>query len=224
MIRKSITLPCLLGMAVVAATDAAPRVASSDDNDPGEVSLFNGKNLDGWVIENNAQFSVRDGLLVVNKGAGWLRSEQEYGDFVFKIDFRFLDKEANSGIFVRTGRTSNDDEYGWPDNGYQVQCMDILTGENPCGKMIPYGAPPFESETDRETLAKVFRPTGQWNSYEIRCVGEDLAVKLNGQVVTTARHIKNHRGHVGIQAEFGRLEFRNLRITMIDGPSTKDGN
>ena len=80
-----------------------------DADNAGYISLFNGSDLDGWVIENNAAFSARDGLLVLNKGAGWLRSEEEFGDFVFELDVRFLEKEANSGIFIRTGPTSKND-------------------------------------------------------------------------------------------------------------------
>ena len=215
MIRKPIVFRCAVGILVIAAICSDRAIANDDGSDPGYVSLFNGQNLDGWVIENDARFSVRDGLLAVNKGTGWLRSEKEYGDFVFKLDFRFLEEKANSGIFVRTGPTSKDDENGWPDNGYQVQCMDIISGERPCATMIPYGAPPFESKSDLETLAKVYRPTGEWNSYEIKCVGEELSVRLNGGLITTASKIKNLRGHLGIQAEHGRLEFRNLRIKVI---------
>lgn len=179
-------------------------------------SLFNGKKLDGWVIENDGRFSVRDGRLFVDKGTGWLRSAREYGDFVLEMDFRFLEKEANSGIFVRTGPTSKNDDKGWPDNGYQIQCMDTLTGDYPLGTMIPYGAPPFVHESDLDALADAYRPTKQWNHYEITCVGERLTVKLNGRTITTAHDIKNLRGHVGIQAELGLLEFRNIRISVLD--------
>jgi hypothetical protein len=178
--------------------------------------LFNGKKLDGWVIENDGRFSVRDGRLFVDKGTGWLRSAREYGDFVLEMDFRFLEKEANSGIFVRTGPTSKNDDKGWPDNGYQIQCMDTLTGDYPLGTMIPYGAPPFVHESDLDALADAYRPTKQWNHYEITCVGERLTVKLNGRTITTAHDIKNLRGHVGIQAELGLLEFRNIRISVLD--------
>ncbi|MHC4119086.1 MAG: 3-keto-disaccharide hydrolase [Planctomycetota bacterium] len=180
------------------------------------VSLFNGSDLDGWVVENNAAFSARDGLLVLNKGVGWLRSEEEFGDFVLEMDFRFLEKGANSGIFVRTGPTSNKDENGWPDNGYQVQCKDTVTEERALGTMIPYGAPPFTHKSDRDAIARAYRPTTRWNHYEITCKGEDLAVKLNGVLVTTASEIKNLRGHVGIQAEHGHLEFRNIRIRRLN--------
>ncbi|MCZ6793023.1 MAG: DUF1080 domain-containing protein [Planctomycetota bacterium] len=179
-------------------------------------ALFNGKDLDGWVIENGGRFSARDGLLVVDRGTGWLRSAREYGDFVLELEFRFLEKGANSGIFVRTGPTSNDDENGWPDNGYQIQCLDTTSGEHPLATMIPYGAPPFTHESDLAKLKEVYRPTGEWSSYEITCRGEELTVKLNGGLITTARDIKKLRGHVGIQAEKGLLEFRNIRLTELE--------
>ena len=35
--------------------------------------LFYGTVLDGWVIESGGDFSVKDGVLLVNKGTGWLR-------------------------------------------------------------------------------------------------------------------------------------------------------
>ena len=81
------------------------------------VQLFNGENLDGWEIVNDGQFLVEDGVLKLNRGTGWLRSSDTFGDFVMTMEFRFLEEEANSGIFVRTGPTSHDDEKGYPDNG-----------------------------------------------------------------------------------------------------------
>ena len=195
-----------------------PRVRRPSDESGGQAheprfrSLFDGGSLSGWHKENGAKFSVRNGLMFVNQGTGWLRSEREYGDFIFKLDFRFLEVRANSGIFVRTARTSKSDENGWPDNGYQVQCMDTLSGAYPVGSMIPYGAPPFESESNNDALRSVYRPTGEWNSYEITCRGEELTVRVNGTLVTRATSIKRARGHLGIQGEHGRVEFRDLRI------------
>ena len=93
-----------------------------------EIQLFNGTNLDGWEIINNGQFSVEEGVLKIDRGTGWLRSNDTFADFVLTMEFRFLEDGANSGIFIRTGPTSADDENGWPNNGYQVQCMDTLTG------------------------------------------------------------------------------------------------
>ncbi|MCF7973139.1 MAG: DUF1080 domain-containing protein [Phycisphaerae bacterium] len=188
---------------------------NNDSDATGYVSLFNGHDLQGWVIENNALFSVEDGLLVVNRGVGWLRSEETFGDMILEMDVRFMEEGANSGIFVRTGPTSHQNDTGWPDNGYQVQCMDRITEMPALATMIPYGAPPFTHESDLDALARAYRPTGQWNHFQITCRGEDLFVKLNGTLITTAHEIKNHRGHVGIQAENGLVQFRNIRLLRL---------
>ncbi len=187
-------------------------------NDPPKsMSLFNGLNLDNWVIENDGQFSVEDGVIKVDRGTGWLRSADVFSDFTLLMEFRFQEAEANSGIFVRTGPTSNDDENGWPNNGYQVQCMDIITGKAPLATLIPYGAPPFKPKSDLDALAKAYKPLGEWQTYEITCAGETLEVKLNDIRITTATSIKNLTGHIGIQGEHGLVEFR--KIELIQGVS-----
>jgi len=187
-------------------------------NDPPKsMSLFNGLDLDNWVIENDGQFSVEDGVIKVDRGTGWLRSADVFSDFTLLMEFRFQEAEANSGIFVRTGPTSNNDENGWPNNGYQVQCMDIITGKAPLATLIPYGAPPFKPKSDLDALAKAYKPLGEWQTYEITCAGETLEVKLNDIRITTATSIKNLTGHIGIQGEHGLVEFR--KIELIQGVS-----
>jgi hypothetical protein len=176
-----------------------------------EIQLFNGTNLDGWEIINNGQFSVEEGVLKIDRGTGWLRSNDTFADFVLTMEFRFLEDGANSGIFIRTGPTSADDENGWPNNGYQVQCMDTLK-DTPLAHLIPYGAPPFDHQSDIEALKRAYKPAGEWHTYEIKADGERLWVSLNGELITTATSIKNLRGHIGIQGELGLLEFRKISI------------
>ena len=178
-------------------------------------SLFDGESLDGWEIQNGGKFSVADGVITIDRGTGWLRSAKSYGDFKLTMEFRFLEANANSGIFVRTGPTSKDDDNGWPDNGYQIQCLDTLEGDNPLATMIPYGAPPFEHQSDLEALKRAYRPTGEWQRYDITCVGETMEIQLNGILVSTCTSIKNLSGHVGIQAELGLLEFRKIEIDQL---------
>ena len=205
-------------MAVQVLITGCAQVGNNADHDP-IISLFNGRDLEGWVIENNGAFSVEAGCLVVNRGVGWLRSKESFGDMILDIDFRFMEEGANSGIFVRTGPTSKNDNNGWPDNGYQVQCMDRIDEMPALGTVIPYGAPPFVDESDLEALAKAYRPPGQWNHFQITCQGETLQVRLNGALITTAHNIKNCQGHIGIQAEHGLLEFRNINIQRLNRSS-----
>jgi hypothetical protein len=202
-------LPLLLAV-VVTLSFPVSKLAAAD-----VVNLFGGKNLDAWVIENNGQFSVADGILKVNRGTGWLRSKESFGDFTLIMEFRFLEEAANSGIFVRTGSTSHDDDNGWPNNGYQVQCMDALEVDHPLGTLIPYGAPEFKQEYDMDALKRAYKPAGEWHLFEITCVAETLSVKLNGELVTTATSILNLEGHIGIQGEHGLLEFRKIEVKKL---------
>ena len=67
------------------------------------------------------------------------------------------------------------------------------------GLLIPYGAPAFESETDMEALRAAYKPTGQWRTLDIECVGEEIRISVSGSLFTNASHIKNLVGHIGIQ-------------------------
>ena len=179
------------------------------------VPLFNGRDLTGWEIENGAKFSVRNEMLFVDRGTGWLRSTETFADFDLHLEFRFLEPKANSGIFVRTGPTSLDDENGWPDDGYQVQCMDNLGETRAVATMIPYGAEGFDDDdhkSDFDAIRKAYLGPGEWNVYDIACVGDQITVRLNGVEVTWASDVRNPSGHVGIQAEHGQVEFRDLRV------------
>ena len=59
---------------------------------------------------------------------------------------------------------------------------------------------------------KLARPPGEWNTYEITCKGKTITVQVNGAVATTWDDCRVPRGHVGLQAEFFVIAFRNLKF------------
>src|SRR4051794_1129995 len=79
--------------------------------------LFDGKSLDGWVVEGPAatkdgrpMWSVEDGRIVcLGKAFGFLRHDrQEFGDFTLRVEYRFTppsadNRRGNSGLGIRTG-------------------------------------------------------------------------------------------------------------------------
>src|SRR5262245_49495200 len=79
------------------------RTASAQPPTNGPVSLFNGRDLSGWVPMNNAAFTVTNGCIHMPKTSGWLRSEQIYTNFVFEAEWRALETNYNSGFFLRAG-------------------------------------------------------------------------------------------------------------------------
>ncbi len=179
------------------------------------VHLFNGKDLSNWVIENNANFSVEDGIIKLDRGRGWLRSKEEFTDFKLIMEFRFLEERANSGIYIRTKNQSNDDAKGYPNSGYQVQCMNTRSGDVPLGRMFAYEAPDFLWVQDRDALHRSFLPTNEWNTYEITCIGDTISVKLNGTLITLGFGMAHLEGHIGIQGELGLLEFRRIDVEVL---------
>ena len=88
-------------------------------------SLFNGKDLTGWVVkcklaDAGKQFwRVEDGTILADSMADkrhdyiWLLTEQEYGDFVLRLHFQaYRDNPGNSGVQIRS---RYDDQAGWLD-------------------------------------------------------------------------------------------------------------
>ncbi len=184
---------------VVAALDK-----KDDKPEPGFMSLSNGKDLEGWHIMNKGQFSVKDGVIFLNRGSGWLRSEKEYKDFELRMDFRFLNKGADSGIFIRASKEGKN----WPSKNYQVQTMD----NNSICDVFPAGLKLSKKNHDKEKLKKVMKPTGEWQAYVITAKGGHLEVKLNGELITVADGLADQAGYIGFQGEGGQLEFKNIRI------------
>lgn len=173
---------------------------AADETEKGFVSLFNGKTLDGWHLMNGAKFVVEDGVLKLNGGRGWLRSDQQYSDFILKLELRFMKPRQDGGVFLRASEVGK----GWPSRRYEVQ------SENSPRMAKIFGA---KHKLNVELAQEVLKPVGQWNEYEIKVVGPHIEVRLNGQLVTTSDDLtKFTRGYIGLQGEGGLHEYRNIRI------------
>ena len=75
-----------------------------------------GSDLQGWKVEHT-KVHLRDGILGVGKGNGWLRTERVYGDFVLSLDVR-IPADRAAALFVRAWPTF--DRSSRPSNGYRL--------------------------------------------------------------------------------------------------------
>jgi Domain of Unknown Function (DUF1080) len=69
--------------------------------------IFNGKNLSGWRVvagEKAAAWSVRDGMIHVERGPGQLETQAKYRDFVLSLEVRSNSKEFLTKTVVARGR------------------------------------------------------------------------------------------------------------------------
>src|SRR3954471_7787802 len=105
----------------------------------GFTSIFNGKDLSGWVYgttgkgENKAGegYKVKDGAIYCTKtDGGNLYTEKEYSDFTLRFEFK-LTENANNGIGIRAPLTG-DSAYA----GMEIQVLDD-SGPAYKGKLRP---------------------------------------------------------------------------------------
>ena len=188
-------------------------------------AIFNGKDLTGWkfVAKDDAKenaFAVSDGILHCSgKPTGYLRSDGNYKDYVFKFDYRWADKPGNGGIFVRT----QEPDAIWP-KGLQAQVQDQNSGD-----LILMGD--LQAKLDPERIKKKVqqaklqpyneKPAGEWNTYEIKAAGDTVEVKINGVEQNKLGGIEAPSGHVGFQSEGSPLDFKNIELTPMDSSSDR---
>jgi hypothetical protein len=174
----------------------------------GFTELFDGKSLDGWKpVNTKDNFLVRDGLLVMNRGSGWLATEKTFGDFELRLRYRFITPGVDSGVFIRSSLEGKN----WTNKGYQVQNMDNET----LGMVVGMGLR-VKSEKKPDVVKTAKKPAGEWNDLTIVARGKHAEVTLNGQLVATSDDLQVPDGHIGLQAEGGILEFQRIDIKPLD--------
>ena len=152
------------------------------------------------------------------KDGGNLYTEKEYGDFVFRFEFK-LTQNANNGVAIRAPLTG--------DSAYQGMEIQVLDDSGPAykGKLRPaqYHGSIYDVFPAKSGFQK---PVGEWNEEEITAQGRRITVKLNGTVIVDAnlddvkdeavlkKHpgLANKKGHIGFLGHGVRVEFRNMRI------------
>src|SRR5690606_28382764 len=81
-------------------SDEANTILASKGRE-GYISLFNGKDLQGWQGEVD-NYEVVDGAITCKTGKGGvLLSKEEYGDFMARVEFK-LPPGGNNGLAIRT--------------------------------------------------------------------------------------------------------------------------
>ena len=192
----------------------------------GFVSVFNGKNFDGWAgpIEN---YEVTGGAIVCKPGEGGnIYTEQEYSDFVVRLEFK-LPPAGNNGLAIRYPGTG--------DAAYGAMCeLQVLDSEHPKYAQLDtrqyHGSAYGMAAAHRGYL----RPTGQWNFQQVTVKGSTVKVELNGVTILNAdlskvtEYMGNSphpgklltKGHFGFAGHSDPVQFRNVRIKQLGSAET----
>lgn len=192
--------------------------------DGGWRSLFNGENLDGWKrLNGEAEYRVEDGQIIgvsrMNTPNTFLATEELYSDFILEVDVK-VDPLLNSGIQFRSN--SMPEYRNGRVHGYQAEIDPSdrsysggIYDEARRGWLYPLSLNPMGQ--------KAFK-NGQWNTYRIEAVGNELRVWVNG--VNTANLVDDEtaEGFIALQVHSigdeymaGReVRWRNIRIRTGD--------
>src|SRR5579883_2749478 len=200
--------------------------------------LFNGKNLDGWEVIGDGQWTVlSDGTLVgqrtgdlrkllvpggpmttpkqfsdwVNVQAWLYTKRNDFGEFDLKLEY-WTKTHGNSGVSIRdTSRAQ-----------YAVmQPVEYKKTPSKIGYEIQinnkYPDPhPSGSLYGIMDAPKEAQREDDWNTMEIQSRKDKITVKLNGKVV--AEHAgdpeRSKTGPIGLQLhdQFSIIQFRNIQI------------
>lgn len=152
---------------------------SAAEPEEGFVSLFDGKTLDGWKVnESPAAFSIEDGAIKANGARCHLFYEgkvngAKFKDFELRLDV-MTRKNSNGGFFIHTVFQKE----GWP-SGYEIQVNNSQGDPQKSGGLYNTvkNLVPFEDDT--------------WMKYVI--------IVKDGTVVVTVndKELVNHKSEAG---------------------------
>jgi hypothetical protein len=240
-------LALVLGLACAAAGYADDKKEDTPKVEEGYTSLFNGKDLTGWKYYGkrldgktetpDGRIEAKDGVIVMNetdaKGKGGIKDlytvKTYNNDFNLKLEFRAALK-ADSGVYLRgpqlqvrdfirrneqrqLKKFKNDDwnelditvrggSFAATVNGKALKASDVLEltvkGRRPAAKLNGKDIDVTAIQVTANALATCL------------CNGEPLSPRTMSVPAKAAAGI-------GLQAETGKFEFRNIRIKELSG-------
>ena len=175
--------------------------------------IFNGKNLDGWIVHGSEKWYVDEGELICESGPdekyGYLSTVKFYNDFILTLDFK-QESNGNSGVFFRSRIE------GTKISGWQVE---VAPPKNNTGGIYEsYGRGwLIKPDLIKDNILKM----GKWNHMKIKVVGSSVTTWLNGtkMVELDDKQIGQGKGAIALQIHDGggiKVRWKNIRIEELE--------
>ena len=181
-----------------------------------EITLFNGKDLEGWKLTGPSKngWFAKDGVLCNDPkqeegrphlNYGNLRTEREFEDFKLCLEVN-VPKDGNSGIYLRgIYEVQVQDNFGKPLDSHNM------------GGIYSRIAPSASAE----------KPAGEWQTYEITLVDRHVTVVLNGVTVIDNQPLAGctggalwadefKPGPIYLQGDHTGVMYRNIRLSPVE--------
>ena len=187
---------------------------SSNNNEPivnqaNTINLFNGNDLNGWIVYGTEKWYVEDGILVCESGPdaeyGYLGTEDYYKNFVLNLEF-MQEANGNSGVFFRSTVE------GTKVSGWQVEVAPpgLYTG----GIYESYGRGWLIKPSFGKDSSLIM---GDWNKLTVKVEDSNVTTWLNGKkmISYSDKKIGDANGRIALQIHDGggiKVKWRNIKI------------
>ena len=172
-------------------------------------SIFNNKDLSGWIIYGTEKWYVENGILVCESGPdkkyGYLGTENFYKNFVLSLDFK-QEANGNSGVFFRSTVD------GTKVSGWQVEVAP--PGLHTGGIYESYGRGwLIQPDEGKDSSLKM----GSWNNLKVKVYQDTVTTWLNGEMMITLsdQKIADANGRIALQIHDGggiKVKWKNIKI------------
>ncbi len=204
------------GMALALALGWVSSAVAAEE--PGFKSLFDGKTLDGWKInEAPESWSLKDGAIIAKGNRShlfYVGDEQPFVNFELKVDVMTM-ANSNGGIYFHTKYQPE----GWPKYGFEAQVNNSYNSDpRKTGSL-------YAVKDVLEAPAK----DGEWFTEHITVQGKHVVIKINDQVVVDYTEPEGavagkdftrvvDSGTFALQAHDpgSTVHFKNLRVKRLD--------
>jgi len=183
-------------------------IAPVSSQDDGLISLFDGRTLNGWKVNENPQtFTVVDNAIVAHGPRAHLFyvgevANHHFTDFEWKADV-MTTPGSNSGMYVHTEYQ----EEGWPEKGIEIQVNNSHTDWRRTGSV-------YALKDLREPPAK----DNEWFTQHIIVKGNKITVKVNGKTVNeyTDTEGKLTGGTIALQGHDpdSKVYYKNIMVRL----------
>jgi hypothetical protein len=219
-------IPTLLAAALLLGGATIARAQS--------IPLFNGRDLTGWHIDVPAMdkdpavaspFIVREGRLVsLAKPGGHIITDQAYSNYRLTVEYRFAAAPGNCGVLVHASTPralysmfpkSIECQLKHGDAGdFWCIALDISTPdmETRRGPKEKWGVDGDKLRRIRNLTDNSEKPPGEWNTMVVECLGDQVKVWVNGDLVNHGHNATADHGQISIQAEGSEVEFRRVEL------------
>jgi hypothetical protein len=189
------------------------------------IELFNGRDLEGWTYHLDKEgvrmedvWSVKDGVLACKgRPAGYLITKKDdFENYVLTLQWRWTDKPGNNGVLVHV--TEPGALGVWP------KSLEVQLGHGNAGDFWVIGTTievknpegRIEGRRHLNLTDDSEKPAGEWNEMEITCRGDEVIVKVNGDLVNHATKVSQTRGAIALQSEGAPIEFREIKLQKLE--------